>query len=271
MLSLQPAVFSIITGLVEARAGLHSSAADLATLESRVSPRALELGLPTLLDYYYFLRYDPAGSAELDRLVESLLNHETFLFREPEQLQLLVDTFLDPMIQSGQRPRVWCAAASSGEEIYTLAMLLAERDLTGRVDLLASDLSSQAICLGQAGTYAGRALRAIDGVPAAAKWLEPDGATARVPAALRATVAWKQVNLLAAEQIEALGPFDAILCRNVLIYFSDQTARRVVHQLTMALKADGLLMVGSGESLINAGSALRCEERSGAFFYRKAA
>ncbi len=271
MLSLQPSVFSIVAGLIEVRAGLHYSSADLELLEKRMAPRALELGLPTLLDYYYFLRYDPAGSAELDRLVESLLNHETYLFREPSQLEHLIASFVAPMIQSGRRPRIWCAAASTGEEIYTLAILLAERDLISQVELVASDLCPSVIAIAQAGTYSGRALRAIEGVPAAAKWLQPDGGSVRVPAALRDCIAWKQINLLSSEQIEALGHFDAILCRNVLIYFGDQTARRVVQQLTASLKVGGLLMVGAAESLINLSSALRFEERAGSFFYRKPA
>ncbi|MBS1153884.1 MAG: cheR3, partial [Myxococcaceae bacterium] len=97
-LPLQLPVFSILTRLIEARSGLHYRQVHLERLATALSPRARELGLESLLDYYYFLRYDPNGGEELDRLLETLVNHETYFFREDQQLRLLVDTFLAPMV-----------------------------------------------------------------------------------------------------------------------------------------------------------------------------
>ena len=81
--------------------------------------------LRSLLDYYYFLRYDDDGKVELERLVEALLVHETYFFRELEPLQVLVEHFVEPLVKQGMRPRIWCAACATGEEPLTLAMLLA--------------------------------------------------------------------------------------------------------------------------------------------------
>ncbi len=268
-LQLIPQVFSILSSLIEERGGLHYGLKDLGLMASKVSPRARALGFDLLLDYYYFIRYDPQGDEELAGLLESLVIHETYFFREAEQLKLLVDTCLLPRVEAGARPRVWCAAASTGEEPYTLAMLLGERKLLGHVELIASDLSRSLLARAQAGIYGGRALRAVEGT-VATRWLVPTGAReVRVPQVLRRAIDWRRINLVDRAPIEALGKFDAILCRNVLIYFSDSVAARVVRQLTSALKTRGLLLVGASESLMPFGTGLNCEERSGSFFYRK--
>ena len=112
-LPLSPPVFSILSGLIEARAGLHYSPSDQELLAQKVSERALEAGFDSLLDYYYFLRYDPAGPAALDALIEALTVHETYFFREHEQLRALVDGVIAPRLRAGQPLRVWSAACST--------------------------------------------------------------------------------------------------------------------------------------------------------------
>ena len=101
--------------------------------------------------------------------------------------------------------------------------------------------------------------------------VDPDGERARVRPELMAAVTWKRVNLVDPAQVAALGRFDVILCRNVMIYFSDDTARRVVDSLTQALEPGGHLLVGTSESLLRFGTQLQCEEKSGAFFYTREA
>jgi chemotaxis protein methyltransferase CheR len=270
-LPLQPQVFAILRALIEDRAGLAYDLADLDLLAGKLSPRALELGFDSLLDYYYFLRYDIRGAEELDVLVETLLVNETYFFREPDQLSVLIDVLLAPLLKAGVRPRVWCAASSTGEEPYTLAMLLAERELLGRVEIVATDLSRRVLAQAQKAEYGGRSLRAVKGTPAE-RWLERRGDRRVVPLELRRAVSsWQRVNLLVAEEVSRLGQFDAIVCRNVLIYFSDDTARKVVQHLRAALSPGGHLLVGASESLMRFGTSLVCEERAGSFFYRSAA
>jgi chemotaxis protein methyltransferase CheR len=137
VLSITPQVFSILNSLVEDRFGIHYDAKDAALFAEKISPRAQELGFDSLLDYYYFLRYDPGGDAELDELVERLVVHETYFFRELPQLRALIAEVLAPAIARGQRPRVWCAACSTGEEPLTFAMLLAEAGLFSSVEIVA--------------------------------------------------------------------------------------------------------------------------------------
>jgi chemotaxis protein methyltransferase CheR len=268
-LPMSPQVFAILTALIEQRSGLHYRQEDRDLLEDRVSARALDAGFDSLLDYYYFLRYDPAGPQALDALVDSLLVHETYFFREAPPLKVLVEDVLAPAVAAGRRPRVWCAACSTGEEPLTLAMMLADRGVLAGVELVASDLSPRALERARTGEHNLRSLRALPpGVDG--RWLEVRDGRPYVKPELVAAVDWRRVNLVDEAAVAALGTFDVIICRNVLIYFKDDTARRVVESLTRALVPGGHLLVGTSESLMRFGTALACEERRGAFIYIKA-
>jgi chemotaxis protein methyltransferase CheR len=267
-LELSPQVFTILCGLIEEHAGLHYDLLDRPIVAEKLTPRAVERGFESLLDYYYYLRYDPGGTAELDALVESLLVHETYFFRELDQLETLVKGPIRDRINRGERPRVWCAACATGEEPISLAALLAEHDLLGRVDLLATDLSARALERARRGEFNGRATRALPPAMSRRWFVEQNGALVPV-AGLRESITWRQVNLVNPLQVAALGTFHAILCRNVLIYFRDETAHKVVSSLSGALEPGGHLLVGASESLLRFGTSLRCEERGGTFFYEK--
>ena len=268
-LTLSPQVFAILATLIEQRAGLHYSPEDRELLQDKVAARALDAGFDSLLDYYYYLRYDPGGPAALDALVDALLVHETYFFREALPLTVLVEDVLAPAVRAGRKQRVWCAACSTGEEPLTLAMMLADRGLLSDVRIVASDLSTRALERARTGDYNLRSLRALPpGVEG--RWLEVRDGRPHVKPELVEAVDWRRVNLTDAAAVAALGAFDAILCRNVLIYFRDDTALRVVQSLGDALVPGGQLLVGTSESLMRFGTALSCEERRGAFFYSKA-
>jgi chemotaxis protein methyltransferase CheR len=266
-LPLSPRVFAILAPLIEERAGLHYSLEDLDLLADKVSTKALDAGFESLFDYYLYLRHDPAGKAALDALIEALLVHETYFFRDPLPLEVLADdTAL--AVRAGRRPRIWCAACSTGEEPLTLAIMLHERGVLDGVSLLASDYSQRALDRARLSEHNLRSTRAL---PAGieGRYLEVVEGRPVVRSDIVAAVVWRRLNLVDAEAIAAQGTFDAILCRNVLIYFKDEVARRVVESLTRALVPGGRLVVGTSESLLRFGTALVCEERRGAFFYTR--
>jgi chemotaxis protein methyltransferase CheR len=265
-LPLSPQVFSILSGLIEERLGLHFGPEYLDLLSEKMGPRALERGFESLLDYYYFLRYDAGATEELAALADALTVNETYFMREVQQLRALVGTWLEPIIREGGSPRVWCAACSTGEEPISLAALLDERGLLDRVSILASDISARALNIAEHGSYGPRSARALPVLPS---WLTQSESGLRVDSRLREAIRFKRINLLDETQVAALGTFDAILCRNVLIYFRDDTIQGVIDRLQQALTPRGTLLVGASESLMRLGTSLSCEEHGGAFFYRK--
>jgi chemotaxis protein methyltransferase CheR len=272
-------LFALLAGLVEERAGIHYTERDRELFAGKLLARAAEAGFASALDYYYFLRYDDPDRREFDALVEMLTVHETYFFREADQLTILCDQVLCARASTSARSadgssqgapvRVWCAAAATGEEPLTLAMLLDERGVLGDVEIVASDISNRALSRAREGRYAGRSLRAVEG-RGITRWLEPVGEAMTPRAPLRQAVTYQRLNLVDAAAVSALGTFDAIVCRNVLIYFSDDAVRGVIAAMVAALRPGGVILVGASESLLRFGTMLACEERGGAFFYRKA-
>ncbi|MGK4005843.1 CheR family methyltransferase [Sorangium sp. So ce1036] len=265
-------LFAIFSALIAEKAGIHYDAGERELLGDKLSARALEAGFDSLLDYYYYLRYDPEGAAEVDALIDALVVGETYFFRELPQLEVTIAEVIAPRVAAGQRPRIWSAACASGEEPLTIAMLLAERGLLDRVEIVASDISARALARARAGVFGPRSLRSNAPPPAfAGRWLSVTPDRIAVSAELQRAITWRRINLLDAAEIASLGQFDVIVCRNVLIYFHDNTARWVIGNLSGALAVGGFLLVGVSESLLRLGTALACEERGGVFLYRRTA
>ena len=270
MLPLSPQVFAILSGLVAEHAGLHFDAGHMALFGEKVGARAVEAGFESLLDYYYFLRYDPGGREELDALVESLVVNETYLFRELAPVEVMISSLVPAVLAGGRRPRIWCAACSTGEEPHTVAMLLAARGLLDEVDIVASDVSANALARARSGRLARRSLRQ-ELPPFATKWLTSTERGMAVHPRLTGAIDWRRINLMDSAALASLGTFDVILCRNVLIYFGDATTRKLLERLNQRLVPGGALFVGVSESLLRFGGPLICEELNGVFLYRKPA
>lgn len=267
-LPLSPQVFAILAGIIEDRTGLHYDLGAIDLFAERLTPRARDRGFDSLLDYYYFLRYDPGADAEFAILVESLVVNETYFFREAAALRVIVDVFVPRLLEAGKAPRIWCAACSTGEEPLTLAMLLDEAGLLDKVAIVASDISARVLAHAKAGRYVRRSLRALpSGV--IDRWLLPDEDGMRVAPRIAHAVSFHCINLMDEAKIAALGQFDVVICRNVLIYFRDQTVEHVIANLWQSLAPGGHLLVGASESLLRFETSLECEEQRGSFFYRK--
>lgn len=271
MLPLTPQVFAILSALIEERMGLHYGPSDLDLLRDKLSYRAQEAGFTSLLDYYYFLRYDEGSGAEYTALIDALVVGETYFFREFDQLKVLVGQLVASRLKQKARVRIWSAACATGEEPLTVAMLLAHSGLLPRVDLVASDISQTSLARARAGKYGQRSLRITPEPELVRKFIRSEGTDHTVVRELVDKIEWKQVNLTDTARVQELGTFDFILCRNVLIYFRDETAHKVLGNLSSVLLRDGVLLVSVSESLMRFGSAFVCEEVGGAFIYRKAA
>ena len=265
-----PQLASIFEGLVEEASGIHYGPLEREMFGSKIAAHAAEAGFENLLDYYYRLRYDDPEGVETRALVEALTVHETYFFREIAPLRQLVDTCLVEIVRTRGSARVWSAACASGEEPVTLAMLLDQRGVLDRVEIIASDISEAAIACARAGRHGPRSLR--EGYPQdlASKYLERSPVGITSSSRLRDAIRFFTLTLLDEPGVEALGRGDVILCRNVLIYFRDVSVNRVLDRITRSLTPRGMVAVGVAESLLRFGTSLECEERGGSFFYRSA-
>ena len=186
--------------------------------------------------------------------VEALLNNETYFFRDRPSFDALTDQAL-PRIReqrsAERRLRVWSAGCSSGQELYSLAMAIrsqGERWRDWRIDLLGTDVSGAVVALAQQGRYSQFEVQRGLTVAQMLAYFHQEG-TGWVPQDdLKRMVRFRQHNLL--DPPPAEGPFDIVLCRNVLIYFSQATRAAVFERLSEAIAADGLLMLGAGETSV---------------------
>jgi chemotaxis protein methyltransferase CheR len=242
------AALAEIAGLVAAECGIRLSGDSHAALRAAIT--RLDAGNPCeVLDT---LR-DPRERTLLTRLVQEVAVHETFFLRESAPLEGIPwrRLFAQAAARGDSSVRVWCAACSTGEEAYTLAMLAAEAfaPTPAPVRILATDLSDGALASASAGRYAKRAMRLVDDARRA-RWFTTHGSAHVVSPELRRIVELRRHNLIQ-DTLPPLGeaPFDLVVCRNVLIYFSPDDVERVVRSLEQSVRRDGRLVLGSADTL----------------------
>lgn len=279
MAELSPQLFAILSSLVEERLGLHYGIEDMRVFSDKVFGAMNEAGFDRPLDYYYALRYDDPSGSQTEALAEALVVGETYFFRELDTLRGALVHVIEPAVRRRGRARIWSAGCATGEEPVTMAMLLQEAGLLQSCEIVATDVSNRALARARTGLYGARSLRALgkDAEPfvrsIADRWIArdagADGSVGRVARPIVDAIAYRRLNLLDEPAIGALGLFDLVLCRNVLIYFADETVHRVVTSFSRALAPRGRIIVGASESLLRFGTLLHCEERGGAFFYTK--
>lgn len=242
-------------------------------LERRLSPRLEALGLNSYLDYYQYLRYDPAGPREMEELIERITTHETYFFREQYQLDAFSDEILPDIAKRHGRQRriaVWSAGCSTGEEVYTIAMLLLESGLFKgwNMRVAGSDISRKVLATARAATYGENSFRTTDPHLRRKYFVEKDG-RATVRDDVRAMCHFGQLNLISTERFRVLGPCDVIFCRNVLMYLSQDARHRVVEAFYDRLTPGGYLLLGHSESLLNVTTRFDLAHLQNDLVYRK--
>ncbi len=261
--------------LIEERVGHVVREPALCFLAETVERRCLALGLADPESYVVRLRAESLGG-EWDRLLDDVLVHESYLFRGIRQLEVLIEEILPELVEGRgdtRELRFWSAGCSRGEEAVTLALLLAQQAcLAGwKWSILATDVDRKALEAAREGVYSGRSIREVP--PAALEqFFEPlPGGRFRVRSIIMSAIDYRLVNLVR-EPLEPPGaPFDAILLRNVLIYFRPQSQTRVVNEMAGLLIPHGYLVAGPTESLWQITDSVVPVEKGGLFFYRPAA
>jgi len=261
-----------LTRLVEARIGHVVPDRNLPFLEEAVRRRVAKLGL-SCVEAYVARLSEREDMAEWEELLRLVLVHESYLFRGGRQLEVLVEAFLPGLLEARRETRslgFWSAGCSRGEEAVTLAVLLAERPELEGWDwrILATDVDPRILEEARTGLYEGRAVREVPpGI--LARFFERLGEERyRVRPEILARIEYRELNLVQ-EPLDPPGaPFDAILIRNVLIYFRPESQRRVVEAMAGLVAPHGIVVPGPSESLWQIVDSLRPVESHGIYFYR---
>jgi chemotaxis protein methyltransferase CheR len=245
--------FDFLRSYLKTRSGLALSGEKRYLIESRLGPICRRFNLATLHDLANALKSGPTGAME-KAVVEAMTTNETVFFRDQAPFDLFRDVLLPEAMArraAQRRLRIWCAAASTGQEPYSLAMLLHEAAprLAGwSVDLIATDLSTEVLEKAKAGLYSHFEVQRGLPVQLLIKHFEQHGEQWRIAAKLRQMVDFRPLNLL--QPFDTLGTFDIIYCRNVLIYFDAATKGDVLARIGGSLAPDGALLLGAAETVI---------------------
>jgi chemotaxis protein methyltransferase CheR len=244
-------------------------------LERRLWARVRALGLDGFSAYYRFLRFDPGRRAELEAAVEALTTNETYFFREPHQLRAFREELLPLLAADPVRPRrlrLWSAGCSTGEEAYTLAMLILDSGLFRgwAVEIFGSDISRKVLAVARKAAYGRNALRETP-PEMLERYFVPDGPRHVVKDEVRSLVSFGHLNLLDEHMVAMLARFDLVFCRNVMIYFDLPARRRVLKSFHGRLAPGGYLLLGHSESLIHVTADFELVHLQHDLVYRKPA
>jgi chemotaxis protein methyltransferase CheR len=226
-------------------------------VSNRLRKRLKETGIESFDAYYKFIT-TPPGKAEVASFLDAITTNETYFFRDLSQFDWLGRNFLDELIQAAakgthtRRIRVWSAASSSGEELYTISIVLREHaaELAGwRIELLGTDLSQQVLDAARNACYDERALRLVDAARRQSFFQQDPANPARwqVRQDLRSIPRWRRHNLM--NPLVGEEPFDVVFLKNVLIYFDSESKEKVLRNVVAAIRPGGFLVVGPTDSV----------------------
>src|SRR6478752_7176539 len=247
-----PPDYEYLRKLLKDHSGLDLSADKQYLIESRLLPLSRKAGLSGISDLVQKMK--GGSAATITQVVEAMTTNETFFFRDKVPFDHFRDSILPEILQaraSRKSIRIWCAAGSTGQEPYSLAMCLKEMSaaISGwRVEILATDLSQDVLEKSRAGIYSQFEVQRGLPIQLLVKYFKQTGELWQINADIRAMVQHRQLNLL--HDFSQLGVFDVIFCRNVLIYFDQDTKIDIFRRLARAAEKDGFLALGAAETVV---------------------
>jgi chemotaxis protein methyltransferase CheR len=270
---LRPDDFRLLRDLVNGYAGIYFGDEALPVLERRLKERLSVLGLTRFSEYYQFLKFSSGATSELDEAVDLLTTNETYFFREDYQLRAFKNEVLPVLASdaaSRRRLSIWSAGCSTGEEVYTIAILIAESGLFHGWDVrvYGSDISRRCVAAARRGIYGASAFRAV-GPEVKRAYFTDKADGSHVIDRIRQNCHFGHLNLMDTERVRVVGRVDAVFCRNVLIYFDQRSRKKGIDMFYERLIPGGFLFLGHSESLLNVSTAFELVHLSEDLVYRK--
>ena len=249
---MTPPDYEYLRKLLKDHSGLDLSADKQYLIESRLLPLSRKCGLAGISELVQKMK----GGAPtiVAQVVEAMTTNETFFFRDKVPFDHFRDSIMPEVLKARaarKSIRIWCAAGSTGQEPYSLAMCLKEMSaaLAGwRVEIIATDLSQEVLEKSKAGIYSQFEVQRGLPIQMLVKYFKQNGELWQINADIRAMVQHRQLNLL--HDFSQLGVFDVIFCRNVLIYFDQDTKINIFGRLAKSMEADGFLVLGAAETVV---------------------
>lgn len=257
---MSPAEYDYLRQFLKSRSGLVLSNEKQYLIESRLLPVARKAGLQSIAALVAKLK-EPRETALAEAVVEAMTTNESFFYRDKTPFEHFTQMMMPELLKaraSSKKIRIWCAAASTGQEPYTLAMCLKEmeRQLVGwRIEILGTDISNEVLDRAKAGTYTQFEVQRGLPIQLLLKYFTQQGESWTISPQLRSMVQWKKFNLL--DSFAGFGQFDIVFCRNVLIYFDQATKVDILGRIAKTMAPDGYLVLGAAETVVGLTDAFK--------------
>jgi chemotaxis protein methyltransferase CheR len=266
-------IFKLLRDMFYQHCGVYFDDQSKYFVEGRLQNSLQRLQLDNFKDYYYFLKYDRRSQDEFNNVIDLLTIHETYFFREEQQLKAFADEILPELLTTraaSKSLRIWSAGCSTGEEPYTLSMMILENGSfkDWNVEVFASDISHRVLQTARRGIYTGASLRVMN-PHYLSKYFHKEEHGYRIDDCVKKNVTFLHLNLLDTDKLVFINSLDIIFCRNVIIYFDQEAKKKIIATFYQKLNLDGYLLLGHSESLINLSTAFSLRHLKHDMVYQK--
>ncbi|MEM8606352.1 MAG: protein-glutamate O-methyltransferase CheR [Myxococcota bacterium] len=266
--------FRLLRDYVNRFCGIYFADDSAYIVERRLRERLRELGISDFPEYYRYIKYHPNAESELESAAEVLTTNETYFFREAYQLRAFTDEIL-PVVRAralarrAKRIDVWSAGCSSGEEVYTIAMLIEASGLFEGWDIrvFGNDISRRVLRKARDATYQSASFRAM--IPEYERFFITTDQGRQIHPRIRSMCHFGHLNLMNDRRSAIVGTVDVAFCRNVLIYFDDTSRQKVLDTIYQRLHRGGYLLLGHSESLLQTSTAFEIAQLTTDIVYRR--
>ena len=267
--------FRLIRDIIYSHSGLFFDGDTKYLLEKRLARRLPLHQLKGFKDYYHFLKYDRKKDQELSDLMDVLTTNETYFFRESFQLRALTEEILPELKTAKEKKgektlRIWSAGCSTGEEPYTIAMLILEMGCFRgwRVEIIGTDISHRVLQQSRKAVYGKSSFRTTE-EHYIKRFFQEQESGFKVNDEVRELVTISHLNLFDQNRLALLGKMDVIFCRNVIIYFDQAAKKKIIESFNRMLHDGGYLLLGHSESLMNISTAFALKHLKNDMVYQK--
>ena len=275
IVSLPEDVFRLLRDYIRDYCGMYFDDSSKYMLERRLSRRVRLHQFRSFRDYYHFLMYDRRRESELVEVIDCLTTNETYFFREEIQLKAFIEEIIPELRAKKEKKclKIWSAGCSTGEEPYTIAMLLMEKGFCDGwdVEIIGSDINQKVLSSARRGVYKRSSFRCTEEALVSKYFEEESPGSFKISDGVKKYVSFSYLNLFDPYKLSFLKDFDVIFCRNVIIYFDQASRKKLVETFYAKLASSGYLLLGHSESLLNLTTSFRLVHLKNDMVYQKPA